>query len=130
MAWNRLVVAGPVPVTSSADGSAHATARVAEVRVRDGRQLRLLDVDLEVSPGNLTTRRNYVCSFTAADGTTYTQGMFVKQWTSATASGSIGVFDLVPGPATPATSTTSRLRSSATGLTPGPERRIRTSPHG
>ena len=112
VALHRIVAAGPVSVRVRGDGSAHVTATVAEVRVRDGRQLRVFDVDLDVGPGNLTLRRNCLCSFTAPDGTTYIQGEFVKQWTSATASGTIGDFDVVAGPSTPATSGKYWVRSS------------------
>ncbi len=104
VALHRLVAAGPVSVRVSGDGSAQLTATVAEVRVRDGRQLRVFDVDLAVGPGNLTLRQNCVCSFTGSDGTTYTQSMFVKQWSGATASGTIGVFEVVSGPSTTANS--------------------------
>ena len=96
VALHRLVAAGPVSVRVSGDGSAQLTATVAEVRVRDGRQLRVFDVDLAVTAGNLTLRQNCVCTFTGSDGTTYTQSKFVKQWSGATASGTIGVFEVAP----------------------------------
>jgi hypothetical protein len=112
VALHRLVAAGPVSVRVRSDGSAQVTATVAEVRVRDGRQLRVFDVDLAVGPGNLTSRRNCVCAFTGPDGTTYTQDIFVKQWTGATASGTIGDFAVAAGPSTPATSGKYWVRSS------------------
>lgn len=101
---HRLVAVGPVSIRVRSDGRAQVTVTVAEVRARDGRQLRVFDVDLAVGPGILTSRRNCLCSFTGADGTTYIQREFAKQWTSATASGTIGDFDVVAGPSTPATS--------------------------
>jgi hypothetical protein len=109
---HRLVVAGPVSVRVRSDGSAQVTATVAEVAVRDGRQLRVFEVDLAVGPGNLTLRQNCICGFTGPDGTTYTQDMFVKQWTGATASGTIGDFDVVAGPSTPATTGKYWVKSS------------------
>lgn len=112
VALHRLVAAGPVSVRVRSDGSAQVTVTVAEVRVRDGRQLRVFDVDLAVGAGILTSRRNCLCSFTGSDGTTFIQRTFVKQWTSATASGTIGDFDVAPGPSTPATSGKYWVRSS------------------
>ena len=87
VAWHHLVAAGPITIRVSADGSAQVTTTVAALRHRDGRQLYLLDVDLAVGPGFLTLRQNCVCAFTGSDGTTYTQDMFVKQWTGSTGSG-------------------------------------------
>lgn len=112
VALHRLVAAGPVSIRVRRDGSAQVTVTVAEERVRDGRQLRVFDVDLAVGPGFLTSRRDCLCSFTGSDGTTYIQRKFAKQWTSATASGTIGDFDVTAGPSTPATSGKYWVRSS------------------
>jgi hypothetical protein len=112
VALNRLVAAGPVTIRVRSDGSAQFTATVAEVRSRDGRQLRVFDVVLAVGPGNLTLRRNCICAFTAPDGTTYTQDVFVKQWTGGTASGTIGDFAVIAGPGSPATSGKYWVKSS------------------
>jgi hypothetical protein len=112
VALTRLVAAGPVSIRVHSDGSAEITATVAEERVRDGRRLRVFDVDLAFGPGSLTLRRNCTCGFTARDGTTYTQQMFVKQWTGATASGTIGVFDVGAGEGTQATSGKYWVKSS------------------
>jgi hypothetical protein len=97
---NRLVPNGPVTIKVRSDGSAEFNVSVAEVRFRDGRQLRVFDVDLAVGPGNLTSRGNCTCGFNAPDGMTYTQVKFFKQWTGATASGTIGVFPVAAGAAT------------------------------
>jgi hypothetical protein len=65
-----------------------------------------------VTAGNLTLRRNCICGFSLADGTTFIQDMFVKQWTGSTASGAIGVFGVVPGAGTQATSEKYWVKSS------------------
>jgi len=100
VALNRLVANGPVTIKVRSDGSADFSVSVAEVRFRDGRQLRTFDVDLNVEPGDLTSRGNCTCGFSAPDGTTYTQAKFIKQWTGASASGTIGVYPVVAGAAT------------------------------
>lgn len=112
-ALHRLVQAGPVAVRVRVDGSAQVTATVAEIRVRDGRQLRVFDVALDVSAGNVTLRQNCACGFTGPDGTNYTQRTFVKQWTGNTAAGTIGDFAVVAGAGTTATSGKYWVRSSA-----------------
>ena len=109
---HRFAPAGPVSIKVRSDGSAQVTARVAELRNRDGHQLGIIDVALSVGPGNLTLRRNCTCGFTGPDGTTYTQDMFVKQWTGSTASGTIGDFAVTAGPATPATTGKYWVKSS------------------
>jgi hypothetical protein len=119
VAYHRLAAAGPVSIRVSSDGSAQLTTTVAEVRIRDGRQLRVLDVDVAVTPGNLTLRRNCVCSVTGPNGTAYTQDMFVKQWTGNTASGTIGVFELVPGPGVPTAASSSKYWVSSSVLFSG-----------
>ena len=108
----RLVGAGPVSVKVRSDGSATVTATVAEVRFRDGRQLRVFDVSLTVGPGTLQFRGNCTCGFTAADGTTYTQRQFVKQWYGSTASGTIGKIPVVAGAATVASTAKFTVKSS------------------
>jgi hypothetical protein len=96
----RLVGAGPVTIKVRGDGSATLSATVAEVRERDGKQLRVFDVNLTVGPGTLELRRNCTCGFTAADGTSYTQRQFVKQWYDNTASGTVGKIPVTAGAAT------------------------------
>jgi hypothetical protein len=110
---HRLASTGVASVSVHPDGHAEVTAEVAELRARDGRQLRVIDVDLTVGTGNLTLRQNCECTFTGPDGVTYVQRMFVKQWTGGTASGSIGVFEVEPGPATSATSGKYWVKSSS-----------------
>lgn len=100
VALNRLVANGPVTIKVRSDGSAQFNVSVAEVRLRDGRQLRVFDVDLAVGPGNLTSRGNCTCGFSAPNGTTYTQRTFFKQWTGASATGTIGVYPVTAGAAT------------------------------
>lgn len=112
VAAHRLVDAGPVAVTVKKDGSAQLTATVAEIRIRDDRQLREFDVNLAVTAGNLTARQNCTCTFSLSDGTTFVQRQFVKQWTGSTASGTVGVFPVAAGAGTSATSGKYWVKSS------------------
>lgn len=113
VAWHRLVAAGPVAIRVKEDGSATMTATVAETGARDGRLIRVFDVQLTVTAGTLRVRQNCrLCAFTDADGNTYGQKWWVRQWVDATASGAIGPFDVVAGPATTARSSKYQVKSS------------------
>ena len=113
VAWHRLVAAGPTSVKVKEDGSATVTATVAETGARDGRQIRVFDVRLAVTAGTLTLQQNcQQCSFTDSDGNTYSQRKWVRQWESSTASGTIGVFPVVAGPATTGRSSKYQVKSS------------------
>jgi hypothetical protein len=113
VAWHRLVAAGPVAVKVKEDGSATMTATVAETGARDARPIRVFDVRLAVTAGTLTLAQNcQLCSFTDSAGNTYGQSEWVRQWDNATASGTIGAFHVVAGPATTGRSGKYQVKSS------------------
>lgn len=113
VAWHRLVAAGPTSVKVKEDGSAALSATVAETGARDARQIRVFDVHLAVTAGTLTLAQNcQACSFTDSDANTYTQRKWVREWENSTASGTLGVFQVVAGPATTAWSSKYQVKSS------------------